>query len=67
VDGREKYSVLFVNNKKENNMYAVISDQAGVLGRFNDEKSAIMNAQDWAILRGESLYVYFRNQFYAEV
>ena len=48
-------------------MYAIISDEAGVLGRFNDERSAIENAQDWAISRGESLYVYFKNQFYMEI
>jgi hypothetical protein len=48
-------------------MYAIISNESGVIGRFNDERSALANAQVWAIERGESLYVYFRNQFYAEV
>jgi hypothetical protein len=48
-------------------MYAIISNESGVLGRFNDERSAVQTAQDWAILRGESLYVYFKNNLFEEI
>lgn len=48
-------------------MYTIISNDAGVLGTFNDERSAMNTAQDWAVLRKESLFVFFRNQFFEEI
>jgi hypothetical protein len=48
-------------------MYSIISNENGLLDRYNHENEAFFNAIFMAQARGESLYIYFRNKYLGEV